>query len=124
MLDFYESSNIESYEINSRTTIVYLRYLGSSHRARFYWGCGPKIYYEYDEHKYKFSGYKNSRKYWLAGIIGILGVEVTATDYLRFHAEYRGSFYYRRSYYSNRAMEERFSFNIGEGVRFGLSIYF
>ena len=125
-IDNYDQSHSDVFKFMDRTSIVYLHYVGVERRARFYWGTGPEFHYIYDKRTYYGTDYEitDKHKTWSIGIIGIIGMQVSATDYLCFHAEYRSSFSYSRNYFSGRLMLEKYQLNIGDGVRFGLDLYF
>ena len=114
------------YGIKNETYITYLRYVKPEQRAHFYYGLGPCLLFEYNEKErvYLDRTVTDSFKEWAVGVVGVLGVEVTTTEYLRFHAEYRVNAFYARDSSSRGYETKNFYFNAGNVMIFGLSVYF
>jgi outer membrane protein W len=86
-----DQGNRNSFEIRETTSLVFLGRFNPNKRAQCYWGAGFNGRYEYSEDKVNVGTevYSHTRKEWTVGVLGIIGVEVFATDYIGFHAEYR-----------------------------------
>jgi hypothetical protein len=125
-LEYTNASASNALHFTDQLSLVCLGYINPSNRARFYWGAGPLLYYDFhredaaDERK----GSK-SAKSWSVGLIALLGIEVFATDYLSFQGEYRSSGGYARTIYSTTGLvTESYYADIGEEVTLGMSVHF
>ncbi len=126
------TSNHDSNAYSVRLELQYMRYTNPQGRLSPYWGVGPLVGYGDSSSKDSFGGdtFKRDSRAWELGLIGSLGVEWFPARYIGLHAEYGLSFTYnnqkdtRKSpsgVQTDKSTVWRFG---GEGVLFGLSIYF
>jgi len=112
----------KTYDFYTASSVVFIRYVRPEQRSRFYWGIGPQV--SYSNNRQEDNSY--SYKYWTIGSIGIFGIEVRVLDFLRFHTEYSAGFSYLQEYryYGHYAERSKYTFQLGEGVLLGLTLYF
>jgi hypothetical protein len=111
----------KTLDFENAVSLVCLGYINQYNRARFYWGAGPQLYYNYSKDESDLR--TRATKSWGVGLIGLLGIEVFATDYLSLHAEYRSvAGYMRRS--SPFDVAEWYNADIGDDVILGVSLHF
>jgi hypothetical protein len=114
------------YQVSETTSLVFLGRFNPNNRAQCYWGAGLNGRYEYSEDKINTGTEVLSRttKGWTIGVLGIIGVEVFATDYIGFHAEYRSQFSYSKTYRTGYPDYDNLILHIGSVFEFGMSVYF
>ena len=116
----------ESYQFREISSLVILRRINPEDKAQCYLGLGPTGRYTYHE-RTRLRGAEKvtmTEKEWSVGVLGILGVEVFANDYIGFHGEYRSQFSIGKNYATGREDLRTIDFNIGSMFEFGMSIYF
>lgn len=135
---YYSGTNYERHDYWNDISVIYQRYVNPDATAKFYWGVGPYLHFEYEYHLYSREDRYNENigEGWGVGLNGIGGVEWFVTDVISLHAEYRINAIYEWDGYRNERKEpdsevrvatselESFRFYNSRGVLFGLSVYF
>ena len=121
-----DTGNHESFYFRERTTIVLLGRINPESKIQCYWGLGPTGKFRYYKDKYRsYLGEETrSKKDWSIGLLGTLGVELFAKEYLGIHIEYRSTLSYGRGYENGRYTEQTFNYYLGTVFEFGVSLYF
>ncbi|SMO96990.1 hypothetical protein [Gracilimonas mengyeensis] len=139
----YQNSESEDKRTNSRAefSFTWKNYITTDNPIKAYYGIGPEFSYFYEKNKDKNESQNQleTQRYYNIGlgVLGYFGVEWFFHPSISMHAEYRGSV---SGYYQHRKMKQKdlisttetttdkqygkgISFG-GNGVAFGLSVYF
>ena len=123
-------------DVNIGIDYTWMRYTNPDSEIKFFYGYGPGINFGIDRNVQKLRVRDDTRRTLYYGIegIGYAGVEWFFQSSMSLHAEYRGSVSIGQIREKNTAdvngnetVTERNSTTIqfgGDGVRFGLSVYF
>ena len=126
--------NTDSYRALNRISLLYIRIIHPNQKIRFFWGVGPSYEYDYRINTSSSKHVEDINKLWSIGLRGVFGVEYFIIDQISIHAEYLSIAQYSRHTnilnWADAGMEDTesshgyFKMGIGEGVLFGVSVYF
>lgn len=134
--DSEQESESEGLRSNVGVNYTWMNYTDPEADIKFYYGYGPGINIGYDKTVNEDTILKDTRQFFSFGIAGIgyAGVEWFFHSSMSLHAEYRASVRVSTSRFkrttvvnSNEDISKRNSTRIdlgGDGVKFGLSVYF
>jgi hypothetical protein len=122
----------DGHSYGFRIDLQYLRYSNPSGRVSPFWGVGPLV--GHNSFDFKSSSRAEERRVdehrWTLGLIGSLGIEWFPIQSIGIHAEYGLSFTYftaktREGDPDRLGVTKTHSWDLqGDGVLFGLSVYF